>query len=143
MSKLRPVWVFDIDGTLALKGDRRPFDWSRVKEDKPNPAVCAIAYTLLDMGQSIAYISGRSDECYDDTINWLYSNVEHGLDGSVGLFMRAEGDFRRDTVVKREIYDNHIKNEYNVLGVFDDRRSVVKMWRELGLTCFDVADGDF
>lgn len=27
--------------------------------------------------------------------------------------------------------------------VFDDRNSVVKMWRLLGLTCFQVAEGDF
>lgn len=29
------------------------------------------------------------------------------------------------------------------LGVFDDRRQVVRMWRELGLTVFQVAEGDF
>lgn len=137
------VWVFDVDGTLAIRGERGPFDWDRVGEDKPNPAVCRIAYHLLDSGQSIAYVSGRSTECATETMRWLYDNVDHGFTDVVGLFMRAEGDFRRDTQVKREIYDNHFKGKYNVLGVFDDRDGVVRMWRDLGLTCFQVAYGDF
>ena len=31
----------------------------------------------------------------------------------------------------------------NVAMVFDDRQQVVDMWRQNGLTCFQVADGDF
>jgi hypothetical protein len=31
----------------------------------------------------------------------------------------------------------------NVAMVFDDRQQVVDMWRSNGLTCFQVADGDF
>ena len=31
----------------------------------------------------------------------------------------------------------------NVAMVFDDRNQVVDMWRQNGLTCFQVADGDF
>ena len=57
--------------------------------------------------------------------------------------MRATGDFRPDSVVKEEIYNNHIKDNYYVAGVFDDRDSVVKLWRDLGLTCFQVYYGDF
>ena len=31
----------------------------------------------------------------------------------------------------------------DVFAVFDDRIQVVDMWRQNGLTCFQVADGDF
>ena len=59
------------------------------------------------------------------------------------LFMRPTGDTRKDSILKKEIYDNHIKGKYNVKYVLDDRDSVVEMWREQGLTCLQVAPGDF
>jgi hypothetical protein len=30
----------------------------------------------------------------------------------------------------------------DIICVFDDRTKVVNMWRDLGLTCFQVAPGD-
>lgn len=47
-------------------------------------------------------------------------------------------DTRCDTIVKREIYEEHIKDKYNVLFVIDDRVKVVDMWREQWLFVFDV-----
>ena len=57
--------------------------------------------------------------------------------------MRATGDQRRDSIVKLEIFDQEIRDRYHVIGVFDDRQQVVRMWRALGLTVFQVAEGDF
>ena len=57
--------------------------------------------------------------------------------------MRATGDPRKDSIVKREIFDREIRDRYRVVGVFDDREQVVQMWRALGLTVFQVAEGDF
>ena len=59
------------------------------------------------------------------------------------LYMRKDGDYRPDCIVKREIYEQEIKDKYDVVGVFEDRDSCVKMWRALGLTCFQVADGSY
>jgi hypothetical protein len=143
------VWIFDIDGTLALRGDRKPYDWSRVGEDEPNAPIVAVAEALLVAEQHILYVSGRSDVCATATRRWLYDHVhgpafEFGLEHLIeGLFMRADGDFRPDTVIKREIYDKHIAGKYTVRGVFEDRNSMVRMWRDLGLTCLQVAYGDF
>jgi hypothetical protein len=143
------VWIFDIDGTLALRGDRKPYDWSRVGEDKPNAPIVAVAEALLVAEEHILYVSGRSDVCDTATRTWLYDHV-HGTAVAFGyeyllegLFMRADGDFRPDTVIKREIYDRHIAGKYTVRGVFEDRNSMVRMWRDLGLTCLQVACGDF
>ena len=61
----------------------------------------------------------------------------------LALFMRPYGDSRKDSVVKREIFEREIQSRYQVVGVFDDRMQVVRMWRDLGLTVFQVADGDF
>ena len=57
--------------------------------------------------------------------------------------MRKDGDYRPDTVVKKEIYEREIKDKYEVLFAIDDRTQVVKTWRELGLTCLQCANGDF
>ena len=86
------------------------------------------------------FCSGRDDGARDATVAWL---DEHVGVRYADLLMRRAGDMRADSVVKLELFDENIRNEYNVLGVFDDRQSVVDMWRSLGLTCFQVAPGDF
>jgi len=57
--------------------------------------------------------------------------------------MRKDNDFRPDEEIKKEIYNNFIKDDYNIFFVLDDRTKVVNMWRSLGLTCLQVADGNF
>ena len=57
--------------------------------------------------------------------------------------MRPAGDRRRDSIVKAELFDRKVRDEYRVLVVLDDRKQVVDMWRSLGLTCLQVAEGDF
>ena len=55
--------------------------------------------------------------------------------------MRPLKDFTPDDVLKQLWLDNIGKD--NVLCTFDDRKKVVDMWRNNGITCFQVADGDF
>jgi len=57
--------------------------------------------------------------------------------------MREVGDRRKDTEVKAEIYHRFIEPQYDVHYILDDRDQVVKMWRSLGLTCLQVAEGAF
>ena len=57
--------------------------------------------------------------------------------------MRPEGDSRKDSIIKREIFDAEVRDRWRITGVFDDRQQVVRMWRQLGLTVFQVAEGDF
>ncbi|MGH1563070.1 AAA family ATPase [Mumia sp. DW29H23] len=133
------AWIVDVDGTLALMGDRSPFDWTRVAEDRPNTAVIQLAQTLHDAGYVLIVMSGRSEECRTATKAWL---DEH-LDGYAELHMRAAGDNRPDRIVKAELFDTHLRHRWNVRGVLDDRTQVVRMWRAMGLTCLQVAPGDF
>jgi hypothetical protein len=58
------------------------------------------------------------------------------------LFMRPENDYRKDTVIKREIYQNEIEGKYNVLAVYDDRLQVLDMWYEQGIFTFNVNQGN-
>ena len=57
--------------------------------------------------------------------------------------MRKTGDNRKDCIVKRELFDAHIKDKYYIDFILDDRNQVVNMWRELGFTVMQVADGNF
>lgn len=137
--------ICDIDGTIALRredrqGCRGPFDWDRVDEDEPNPAVVALVKLLYSSGYDIVFMSGRMRQCSAKTRQWLDRHV--GV--SYSLYMRADDDYRPDTVVKREMYEMYIPSYCAPAFVLDDRNSVVKMWREeLKLTVLQVADGDF
>jgi hypothetical protein len=82
-------------------------------------------------------VSGRDESCRPQTEEWLRRNgVLHD-----DLFMRPEGSMEKDTVIKRRIYDEHIRDHYNVLAVFDDRPCVVRLWKSLGLFVFDCGHG--
>lgn len=132
--------LVDIDGTVALMGHRSPYDWSRVGEDAPNPAVIAAVRAMQAAGHAIVFCSGRDEQCRAETETWLELFVGVPYEA---LFMRPAGDNRKDSVVKREIFDQEVRDRWRIIGVFDDRQQVVRMWRALGLTVFQVAEGDF
>lgn len=134
-----PAVVVDIDGTLAIHGDRSPYDLTRVHEDTPNAAVIDAVQAAAADGMAVIYCSGREDSARDATAEWITRHV--GVPGP--LYMRAADDKRRDSIVKRELFDEHIRDRFDVRYVLDDRQQVVDMWRALGLTVFQVAPGDF
>ncbi|MET8051507.1 hypothetical protein ABZU75_28290 [Streptosporangium sp. NPDC005286] len=137
----KALWIVDLDGTLALRGDRNPYDWHRVGEDTPNPPVVAVVQALILAGHPIAYVSGRKEQCRRQTEMWLAANVGH-LDDAEGLWMRDDHDNRPDVKVKRDIYQRNFTLR-KIAGVIDDRAGVVKMWRSLGLTVLQVAEGNY
>lgn len=137
--ELPPAYVFDIDGTLAVIGGRDPYDASRAMEDESNFAVAEVMLNLLEANNSIILLTGRQEKDREVTEEWLYHN--YGF--SQPLFMRETSDQRPDWLVKSELFDTCVAPYYNVQAVFDDRDSVVKMWRERGITCFQVNYGDF
>ena len=130
--------IVDMDGTLALKGERKPFDWGTVGEDLPNFPVTFVI-SRLQLHSTILIVSGRDEECALQTSMWLHSRDIFPHE----IFMRKHKDNRPDEVVKREIFLEKIRPHYrNIVGVFDDRQKVVNMWRELDLFVFDVSNGN-
>lgn len=131
------AWVFDMDGTLALfDGLRGAFDWDKVGGDTPNPHVLNLLNMAVASGAKIIIMSGRDSVCRPETTQWL---KEQGVEFEA-LFMRAEGDDRKDAIVKHELFNLHIRHHYNVLGVVDDRMQVCRLWHDLGLPLFKVGD---
>ena len=131
--------LVDIDGTLAHKHDRNAYDYRHVDKDECDMIIAELVNQLYRLHYTIIIVSGREDSCQDLTISWL---KKHMVDYH-HLYMRKSKDMRKDSVVKKEIYDNFIKDHYSVLFVLDDRNQVVEMWREIGLKCLQVAEGDF
>ncbi|MEU4703375.1 AAA family ATPase [Nonomuraea dietziae] len=139
-SKAPRAVLVDVDGTLAEMNGRSPYDETRVGEDLPNMPVIRAAQAMYWRGWELVIMSGRSDACRDATVAWLHRHLGVPF---TGPFMRASGDQRADWRVKADLFDEHVRHEYQVEFVLDDRDQVVQMWRRLGLTVFQVAEGNF
>ncbi len=127
--------VVDLDGTLAIINDRSPYDAANCERDLLNVPVADVVARY----ERVVLCSGRQSEHRAQTERWLAANnVKYDE-----LLMRATGDSRQDSIVKEELYRAHIEGRWNVLFVLDDRQQVVDTWRRLGLTCLQVAPGDF
>lgn len=135
--------ICDLDGTLALLGDRSPYDTGKALEDALNHPVANVIEVYAHQDRfdvRLILLSGREDRYRGVTEEWL---KKHKITHYEALFLRRSGDRRKDFVIKQEVYEREIKNKYDVLFVLEDRDQVVKMWREIGLTCFQVEYGDF
>jgi phosphoglycolate phosphatase-like HAD superfamily hydrolase len=148
--------IFDLDGTLALIDDRRAvstkdngkmdwdkfFDPNNIQLDKPNWPVILMAQTLKKAGHRIVIFSGRSKATKDATRDWL-NNLDIPFDV---LKMRpTDGGLKwmKDDLLKKKWLDDLFPNTDDIICVFDDRDKVVQMWRDNGITCFQVANGNF
>jgi predicted kinase len=129
--------IFDVDQTIALVTNRGPFDWDKVHRDDLNPIVSEHIEFHRSLDRKIIIVSGRDGAALKGTADWLDLYGLHYDE----LLMRPEEDYRKDHVVKREIYEQHIKGKYNVLCVYDDRLQVLEMWNKLGIFTFNVNQG--
>ena len=141
---LPTVALCDLDGTLALLNGRSPYSLQGHINDKLNEKVAETIGALCDTCtfDKVILLSGRDERTRTETTEWI-DKIKYSGFNSTDLFMRAANDTRADYIVKRELYNRHILGRYNVWAVFDDRDQVVDLWRELGLACFQVADGAF
>lgn len=135
--ELEDAVIFDIDGTLAHMNGRGPFDWHKVHKDDINIIVAEQIEFHRSLGRKIILLSGRDSVCREDTEAWLKM---YGIYFDV-LYMRPKDDYRKDTHIKKELYDTHIKDAYNVLCVYDDRLQVLDMWYKEGIFTFNVNQG--
>lgn len=133
--------IIDIDGTAAIVSHRLDniYDASDCENDPVNVPVINTVKLFQEKGYKIFFFSGRSDAYEEQTKNWMELN---GITYDK-LVMRKDGDVRKDSILKEEMYNHHVKNDYYVEFILDDRNQVVDKWRSMGLTVFQVAYGDF
>lgn len=138
---LPTVIICDIDGTIALFGDKNPYERD-FENDIPNEPIVKLIKTMNGTVDRVVFFSGRKGSAYQKTYTWISEKVFNGNE-KWDLYMRNTGDVRKDFIIKREMYEEHVKGKYNVLFVIDDRNQVVELWRSIGLTCLQVAEGNF
>ena len=147
------VYIFDLDGTISLCDHRLKYiqgkkkDWDTFFKacinDKPNKPVIQILNELSVNNYTIIIVSGRSADVRKETEKWLQEHIvlyDY-------LYMRPHNNFTSDDILKKELMLQAQKEmnftKEDVLCIFEDRSKVVKMWRDLGYTCFQVKDGDY
>lgn len=135
----KDAYIFDIDGTIAhTNGKRDILDYAKVIDDDIDVNTVDLLRKLAKTTE-IIFLTGREESCKHETLEWIMKNNLP----FTRLFMRPEKDFRKDTEVKAEIYEDEIKNKWNILGVFEDRVQVCKMWHKLGLKVYQVNQRKF
>ena len=144
--------IVDLDGTLAdcdhrvhlVENKKRedvnwPEFYQGMDQDKLNSWCLEIMEAMGDKGVKSIIITGRPSNYKDLTVSWLET---HSI-SYAELYMRDQDDYRDDALIKKDLYQKHVENSYDIAFVLDDRKSVVKMWRDLELTCLQPAWGEF
>lgn len=158
MNNARPLIIFDLDGTLADTTHRQhhldgtPKNWTAYFKACPGDAPIKNTIRVLAMlhacGADVAVWTGRSEDVRHETRIWLRDNMPVHLGWAYwtqeNLQMRASDDRRPDHELKRAWLDALPPYKADrLLCVFEDRTTVVEMWRACGVMCYQVAKGDF
>lgn len=132
------AYIVDTDGTVANSdGVRNPYDTSRYHLDELREHVAWVVASLYDNEHKIIALSGR-DAAFREVTEawWRGQNVPFDE-----FHFRPKNDTRMDAIIKYELFREHIAPRFNVLGAFDDRPQVIRMWRTIGVPVFDVGNG--
>jgi len=132
--------IVDLDGTLAVhNGARDPYDWEKCGDDFVEPVIHELV-KMVAQRYRIIICSGRPERSRAICEEWLKEVARLHY---ARLYLRKDGDFRSDDIIKEEIFFDQIQQHFDVRFVLDDRQQVVDMWRRIGLKCLQVAPGDF
>jgi polynucleotide kinase len=139
-STLPKAVICDLDGTLSLLNGRDPYDASLADEDLLNVPVARVLQMAKAQGYKVILLSGR-EQLYKKPTERFLSKHQIAYDL---LLMRTTNDYRKDNIIKKELFQQEIAGKYFIEFLLDDRNQVVDMWRkDLQLPCFQVNYGDF
>lgn len=133
--------ICDLDGTLALLNGRNPYDAAKSDEDAINVPIQKIVENFYHLGYKILFFTGRQETHRNPSLRFLERTFEDRIEFE--LHMRKATDIRKDSIIKKEMFEEIALNKYFIEFILDDRNQVVDMWRALGLTCLQVNYGDF
>jgi hypothetical protein len=149
--------IFDIDGTLLniehrLKFIKKsPKDWEGFRDpkqkhwDEPIRPMLDLFTSLYLGGDNVILCSGRCQSEEADTRASLASLLQTDFvldDANVPGYFRPDKDRREDSIIKSEALDQMLSDKFSPTLVFDDRPSVIRMWRDRGLKVADVGYGE-
>lgn len=144
----RRVAIFDFDGTLSDGSKRLHLlptkdlhlteSWSEFNRaaifDDPIQSTIEVMNSLFAAGYHVIILTGRSDEVRHESKLWL---KRYGARYDY-LIMRPHTDNRKDTVMKEDAV-RAIGIE-NILAAWDDSVNIIKKFRELGITTYQVCE---
>lgn len=144
--------ICDLDGTLCNVKHRLHFiegkkkDWeafhNALINDTANEDVIEKLVLHEFREEFVIFVTGRPSRYSTETLTWLRLQVPSSVLFDIHqIFMRPQGDTRPDTELKADIYENQIKPHFDVVKVYEDRPSVIRMWRSKGLEVEDVGEG--
>lgn len=151
---MKKAIICDLDGTLFniehrlhfIKGEKK--DWKAFNREIEKDSLISWCHTLVSMylntkDYQVIFVTGRmaTEKAKQNTLEQLVQAFGEPL--AWRLHMRKDEDYRKDCIVKKEIYEKNIEPFYLVDFCIDDRQQVVDMWREIGLVCLQCAKGDF
>lgn len=142
---MRDAVIFDMDGTLCdtssvlhlIEGDDKNYAaFHAASADCPPRAdVVDAARTEQGNGRAILVVTSREFIWRDLTLDWL---VKHEVPYD-GVYLRIVGDYRKDVAIKKDILAQIAADGFNVLAAWDDKSSVLDLWRENGIEVHDVS----
>jgi len=149
-----PIYIFDIDGTLANnqhrehfltvpEGQRKDWDsfWAGQAQDTIYGSIVTLLRLLNNAGHRIILLTGRPEKYRHITQIWLDN---HGIPFEK-MIMRPDGNREDDTTLKLKLID-----EYFLLGerkqikiIFEDRQRCVDSMRAAGYKVCQPEPGNF
>ncbi|WP_026997908.1 phosphatase domain-containing protein [Flectobacillus major] len=131
--------ICDVDNTLAVLHERNPHEVYRCEADLLNESVADLLKNYHQAGYKIILLTTRDENARRPTTNWLaYNNIAYNA-----LLMRPIGDSRKDTIVKKELFEQHIQDRFWIKLVLENHPDLVDFWRlVMRLPCFQVNYGD-
>ena len=122
-------------------------------KDEPIEQTWAIMNCLLTYGNQVIFITGRPEKQRSVTTDWLLGTNclvrrdlqewVSNLGADFNLYMRKNGDRRLSHIVKGELLEQARQDGFDPKLAFEDRIEDTKMWREKGLMCCQVAEGNY
>lgn len=150
VSASKGIVIVDLDGTLSdgmhrlhllpTKDLHLTESWSEFNRaainDTPIQNTIDIVNGLWVSGFGVIILTGRSDEVAQETYLWL---DRHRVKFDY-MIMRRASDNRKDTVIKEEAL--RAIGLDNIVCAFDDSPNVIKHFRSLGITTYQVTEYD-
>ena len=154
-----------------VAGKKKDFDAfnAAMVNDTPNAPIVDLLHMCLGRFDptQVIFCTGRMEQYREVTRNFLLDKCEveeflslvmdkhrhepkyrRMVEDTLDVFLIMRPDERRhdpDHQIKQEMLDEILKtvDKSNILYAVDDRQRVVDMWRSNGLTCLQVAEGNF
>lgn len=141
--------IVDVDGTLCDVTSILHYVDGTHRDDKGKPIknfdafhgasqFCPPNQQALDFierahaeGLAIVIVTARMEQWRFVTTKWLQEHIPGHIPWT--LHMRSQDDYRKDTIIKREIYNRLVDYGIDVHRAIDDNPNVVQLWESLDI----------